>query len=300
MPYAKIPLSFKAMEAAYRDNQTLPSDIYAWLVAQNKREEDFNASLPQLNEQRAAEGKQPLSPMGHSTSCCMQASLSFNAAGAPIPKAGSRDRDNTTLNGGKNYILAVNEFRAFLTYRYGPTDQFNDFSEIKGMTGVVIFGDGHIELFDGDNILQSAKGLAAHNRNGGAVMSGGFLNKNRPWWFWETTGDGAATASTLPEWLVGWWTIYDGNYYYYYFFRDGFVVYIEQKPNTKWIPPKTIGNRGVVAKNDAVHGFKVTWGVLKGETVPTIEDFTPLGWTSQTEMNAVSNKYSPIYARKLA
>jgi hypothetical protein len=299
MPYAKIPLSFKKMEAAYRDNQTLPADIKNWLVKQNKSEDDYNAKLPDLNAERARDGKPPLPRMGHSTSCCMQASLSFNAAGAPIPKAGSRDRDNTPLDGGKYYILAVNEFRAFLTYRYGPTDQFTDWSEIKGMTGVVIFGDAHIELFDGENILQSAKGLAAHGRNPGAVMSPGFINGARPWWFWETTGDKTEAASDIPEWLVGWWTIYDGNCYYYYFFKDGAVVYIEQKPNTKWIPPKTIGNRGVVAKNDDVHGFKVTWGLLKGETIPTIEDFTPLGWTSRTEMNAKSNKYSPIYARKM-
>ena len=299
MPYAQIPLSFKAMEAAYRDNQSLPADIKKWLQDQNKREDDYNANLPALNAQRAEDGKKPLPPAGHSTSCCMQASLSFNGAGAPIPKAGSRDRDNTTLDGGKNYILAVNEFRAFLTYRYGPTDQFTDWSAIKGRTGIVIFGDSHIELFDGDNILQSAKGLAAHGRNGGAVMSDGFLNKSKPWWFWETTGDKAQAASDIPDWLVGWWTIYDGEYYYYYFFKDASVVYIKDKPSPKWIPPKTVGNHGMAVKNDAVHGFTVTWGLLKGETVQTIEDFTPLGWTSQTEMNAASNKYSPIYARKL-
>ena len=298
MPYAKIPLSFKAMEAAYKDNQSLPSDIANWLKDQNAREEKFNAELPDVNAQRVSEGKKPLAPAGHSTSCCMQASLSFNATGSPIPKAGARDRENTTLNGGKNYILAVEEFRAYLTYRYGPTDQVDDWSQITGMQGVLIFGNAHIELWDGKQPLQSAAGLAAHGRNAGAVMRPDFL-ATKPQWFWETTGDKAQTASDIPDWLVGWWTIYDGAYYYYYFFKDGSVVYIEQKPNTHWVPPKTIHNHGVVVKNDAVHGFKVTWGVLKGETIPTIEDFTPLGWSSQTEMNAASNKYSPIFARKM-
>ncbi|MDE3175480.1 MAG: hypothetical protein KGM15_05140 [Pseudomonadota bacterium] len=298
MPFAKIPLKFSEMEPPYRDNQSLPLDIVNWLKDQNKREDDFNANLEALNAQRAEDGKKPLAPMGHSTSCCMQASLSFNATGQPIPKPGSRDRDNTTLNGGKNYILAVGEFRAYLTYRYGPTDQVNDWGEIKGKTGVLIFGGAHIELWDGDQPLQSAKGLAAHNRNSGAVMRADFL-ATKPQWFWETIGDKTEPASDIPDWLVGWWTIYDGAYYYYYFFHDGSVVYIEQKPNPKWTPPKTIGNRGVVVKNDAVHGFTVTWGVLKGEAIPTIEDFTPRNWSSRTEMNATSNKYSPIYAIKM-
>jgi hypothetical protein len=298
MAFAKIPLKFSEMEPAYKDNQSLPPDIATWIKDQNKREDDFNANLAALNAQRAEEGKGPLNPVGHSTSCCMQASLSFNATGSLIPKAGSRDRDNTTLAGGKNYILAVNEFRAYLTYRYGATDQVNDWSEIKGLKDVLIFGDAHIELWDGDQPLQSSAGLAAHGRNPGAMMRQDFL-ATKPQWFWELTGDNAEVPSDIPDWLTGWWTIYDGSYYYYYFFKDGSVVYIEQKPSTHWIPPKTIGNRGVVVKNDAGHGFKVTWGVLKGETIPTIEDFTPLGWSSQTEMNATSNKYSPIYARKM-
>ncbi len=300
MTFAPIPLSFRTMEAAYRDNQTLPTDITNWLRAQNKWEDDFNAKLPDVNAQRAADGKPPLAPAGHSTSCCMQVSLSFNATGTPIPKSGSRDRDNTTLDGGKNYILAVNEFRAFLTYRYGPTDTFTHWTDIAGTPGIVVLGNSHIELFDGDNILQSSAGLAAHRRNAGAVMSPGFINNSKPWWFWRLIGDGPQAASDIPDWLVGWWTVYDGSYYYYYFFKDGSVVYISEPPKTNWVPPKTIGNHGVVVKNDAVHGFTATWDIVKGETLPTIENFTPLGWTSQTEMNATSNKYSPIYARKIA
>jgi len=104
-------LKFSLMEPAYRDNKSLPEDIAKWIRDQNKVEDDFNANLPALNAQRAEEGKDPLKRMGHSTSCCMQASLSFNASGAPIPKAGSRDRDNTTLAGGKHYILAVDDYR---------------------------------------------------------------------------------------------------------------------------------------------------------------------------------------------
>jgi hypothetical protein len=301
MPFAKIPLKFSEMQPAYKDNLSLPMDIKKWLEKQNNSEKEFNANLEALNAQRADEGKGPLKPRGHSTSCCMQASLSFNATGSPIPLTGASDsRINTELTGHKNYILAVDEFRIFLTYRYGATDQVSDWSQIKGKgtPGVLIFGDAHIELWDGEQPLQSAAGLAAYGRNTGAVM-GGSVFAIKPQWFWELTGDKTEGASVIPQWLIGWWTVYDTNYYYYYFFPDGTVVHTEQKPNVRWTPPKTIGNRGVVVKNDAVHGFKVTWGMLKGETIPTIENFTPLGWSSQTEMNASSNKYGPIYAHKI-
>jgi hypothetical protein len=103
-------------------------------------------------------------------------------------------------------------------------------------------------------------------------MDRGFL-KSKPQWFWELTGDEAEVAS-IPDWLTEWWTIYDGSYY-------------------------SAKDVGIVVKNDDVHGFTVTWGMLKGETKPTIEDFTPLSWSSQTEMNATSDKYWPIYARKV-
>ncbi|HXP60063.1 MAG TPA: hypothetical protein VN829_06195 [Dongiaceae bacterium] len=145
MGYAKISLNFATMDRAYKDFNSLPTDIAKWLKAQNDYED--------------AHG------LRHSTSCCMQASLSFNATNHPIPKAGSRDRDNLTLDLAKNYILAVNEFRAYLTFRYGPTDQVTDLASIKGKEGVLIFGDSHIEFWDGENIFQSLAGAARRRGN---------------------------------------------------------------------------------------------------------------------------------------
>ena len=215
MSFAIIPMKFSVMEPAYRDNKSLPSDISNWLRDQNAKEEIFNANLPALNATRASQGLVALKKQ-HSTSCCMQASLSFNAAGNPIPKRGARDRDNTTLDAGKNYILTVEEFRAYLTYRYGATDQVSDWSQIQGMLGVLIFSDAHIELWDGVGSLQSAERLAAYGRNVNAKMAPGFL-ETRPQYFWECTGDSPTIhAAIIPKWLTGWWTVYDTNYYYYY------------------------------------------------------------------------------------
>ena len=227
----------------------------------------------------------------------MQVSVSFNATNSPIQKAGSRDRDNLLL-GGKYYILAVNEFRAFLTYKYGPTAQITEKSEIKGRRGIIIFGDAHIELWDGDAELQAPNGKKT---KAGKCEFIGSLLSTPPQWFWEVNGDSSVTttSSVVPNWVVGWWTVYDGNTYYYYFFPDGHVVYIEQAPNKHWIPPKTLGNHGKAYTNEKVHGVSIIWALRSGEAEPTCEDFTQLNWSSQTDMNGQSNKYSPLYARKI-
>jgi hypothetical protein len=284
MAYTRIPLNFDAMDKAYKDHASLPADIKAWLKKQNDYEDAEN-------ERRKRENIQPL--LGHSTSCCMQASLSFNATGQPIPRAGSRDRDNTILS-GKNYILAVDEFRAYLTHKYGPTEQVTDLAAIKGKRGVLIFGNSHIEFWDGDSIFQSPAGAKRRRANPSGVMAGGILNA-RPLWFWEI--DGAPTASVVPEWLQGWWTVYDGNYYYYYFSPDGIVNYIKTKPSPKWVPPKTIGNQGRVTLTP--HGLSILWRPTEPGGVATKEDFTRLNWTSTTEMNGESNKYAQLFARKM-
>jgi Metallopeptidase toxin 3 len=102
--------------------------------------------------------------------------------------------------------------------------------------------------------------------------------------------------SRVPAWAQGWWTVYDGNYYYYYFYPDGRVVYIKTKPDSTWLPPNTVANEGVVTL--VPHGLSIIWRE-KGRGVLTKEDFTRVGWTSTTEMNGRSNKYAPLYARKM-
>jgi hypothetical protein len=54
-----------------------------------------------------------------------------------------------------------------------------------------------------------------------------------------------------------------------------------------------------VTKDDELHGFRVLWQPLKGETVGTEEKFTRVNWTSEEAMNATSNKYAPLYAQKM-
>lgn len=104
-------------------------------------------------------------------------------------------------------------------------------------------------------------------------------------------------AATLPNWVRGWWTAYDGNYYYYYFQDTPSVMYTKTKPaGGSASPPASPANRGKVVMTE--RGLKITWNP-NGAGGPTVETFTQLNWSSTTEMNGVSNKYSPLFARKI-
>ena len=56
-----------------------------------------------------------------------------------------------------------------------------------------------------------------------------------------------------------------------------------------------IGNQGRLQMLE--HGPRVTWNPLRNLQA-TVETFTRVGWSSETEMNGTSNNYSPLFARK--
>jgi len=276
MAFGRIPLDFSAMRKAYKfydklhDGTPVGEEVYEWIAAQNKIE--------------AAKG------LPKSTTCCMQASMAFNVTPQKIQKAGSVGRENTYgKKTGNYYILNVQEFRAWLTYTFGPTDQVAGKSKVPDSPGVLVFGNAHIEFWDGKEVLQAPP-----------RMSASWMWGQSPIWFWYvgSAASASASTSTAPEWLVGWWTVYDGNYYYYHFSREGIVNYIKTKPNPKWVPPTTIGNQGTVSS--IANGVSVLWKPTEPGGVSTKEDFTRVGWTSTTEMNGRSNKYAPLFARKMA
>ena len=45
------------------------------------------------------------------------------------------------------------------------------------------------------------------------------------------------------------------------------------------------------------HGLNIVWNPANGGQ--TRETFTRVGWTSQREMNGVSNRYAPLFAKKI-
>src|SRR5690606_27484854 len=112
---------------ALNDKTPEGTEVHDWITKQNAEERSKGLKL--------------------STTCCMQASLGFNATSRKIPKAGSIGRDN--LEGAKTgnyYILAVNEFRAWLTYTFGPTESVQDRKDLPASPGVIVFSSTHIEF----------------------------------------------------------------------------------------------------------------------------------------------------------
>ncbi|MEJ1157712.1 T6SS effector amidase Tae4 family protein [Prosthecomicrobium sp. N25] len=307
MAFARIPLDFSAMVKGYVYH-TDEGQIKDWVTEQNKREDKINEE----NKERKAQNLPPLPGGGHSTTCCMQVSASFNSTNHRIPSQGTVDRDNTALRTpGLYYILTVKEFRNYLVWKYGPTDTLEDVAEakvdergervpasIRGRQGVILFGNEHIELWDRTHVLQHTKSKAAMNHF--------WMWKQRPIWFWQV-GDSVVDAveeagendKVGTAWLVGWWTVYDGEYYYYYFHPNGQVNYIKHVPNKKWVPKPETGNRGRYAFTMKDITLHIVWNKLEPGEPATEEDFTRVGWTSTTEMNGTSNKYSPLFARKL-
>lgn len=272
MAFGRIPLDFTAMRKAYKfhdrlaDGTPVGTEVHDWITAQNKYEAEHG--------------------LKKSTTCCMQASMGFNATTRKITQSGSGERDNTKgAKTGNYYILSVDEFRAWLTYTFGPTSKVKGKADVPDGPGVLIFGNAHIEFWDGKEVLQAPP-----------LMSGSWMWGQSPIWFWHIGAGMPAPSSMVPDWLVGWWKVYDGNYYYYYINKSGLAIYIDQVPNPKWTPPMHIGNQGRVQMLE--HGPRITWNP-KGDLEATVETYTRLGWTSETEMNGDSNNYSPLFARKM-
>jgi hypothetical protein len=99
--------------------------------------------------------------------------------------------------------------------------------------------------------------------------------------------------SSLTKWLRGWWRVYDGNYYYYHFSEQPIVTYTKTEPANSTVPPSSTQNRGKVSISDSPPHVVIRWDS------GTVEKFTRVNWTSETEMNGTSNRYSPPFARKI-
>ena len=109
---------------------------------------------------------------------------------------------------------------------------------------------------------------------------------------------GRKPTGSIPEWVVGWWSVNDTNQYYYYFYQGGEVVHTKSNPKAPNAPaPRHPGNTGTVTMTE--HGLDIRWRPLPGASVPTIEKFTRMGWSSTTEMFGSSNKYGGLSAKKL-
>jgi hypothetical protein len=109
--------------------------------------------------------------------------------------------------------------------------------------------------------------------------------------------DGTPKGNTAPDWLQGWWEVYDGNTYYYYFSDQNVATYTKTKPAHLNTPPLRVPlNEGdVKVSNDALT-VEIDWNPADGGA--TVETFTRQP-ASTTFMNGVSNRYAPLTATKM-
>ena len=106
---------------------------------------------------------------------------------------------------------------------------------------------------------------------------------------------GQPTGPAIPQWVTGWWTVYDSNYYYYHFSGQAIVTYTKTKPPSAGAtPPRTPLNEGKVTMTG--QGLVIDWNPADGGA--TKETFTRLG-SSEREMNGVSNRYGALTAKKM-
>jgi len=291
MAYAKIPLKWDDLRAGYKfyDAPDIP-EIKNQLKEWNDQVDKDNEKIKKQNEERAAENppRPPLELKKKNTSCVMQLSLALNNTDDKVPANGAKLRQNHYLM-GQYMILSVDELHDWLNWQYGRTEPVpkGDLSSIKTKRGILIMGSAHVELWDGTKWLQ--------NMDPKFTSSPGAY----PYWFWEVD-DGSAAGNVLPDWLVGWWEVYNGQYYYYHFAGSGRVTYTKTKVLSRNAPaPKAPNNVGKAVMNETVHGPIVTWAKVGGVAESTVEKFTRLNWSSETDMNGNSNNgYAPLYARR--
>jgi hypothetical protein len=106
----------------------------------------------------------------------------------------------------------------------------------------------------------------------------------------------AASPAAAPSWLQGWWQVDDGNTYYYFFDARSQVRYT-----------KTAPARGSQAMQQGLNDGRVTVSGVAADTV--VIDWNPAdgGSTRETfkrvggrnEMSGTSNRYAPLYAKKM-
>jgi hypothetical protein len=201
----------------------------------------------------------------------------------------------------------VNELEQYLSGAYGrvedikrdPSGKQRSMNEMKkyidGRQGILVFGGMHTELWDKTHIMQDGKALGGN----GAVMNEAAIFGTAKVLFWEVSEEPAG-LTPVPSWLQGWWNVYDGNTYYYYFSDEHVVTYTKTEPKNLSSPPVKIPmNEGDVtitldARNTAT--IVLDWNPADGGA--TRETFTNV-ITSRDGMNGVSNRYAPLYAKKM-
>jgi len=294
---SKIRVNFDTLKSHYPTYKTLPLPLQKFMDGLNKPVIDRNKIHKEKGE-----------PLEHlpNTPCCVQISHALNKAGQLVPTSSFR-RANSQIE-SYYYILAVDELEQYLSGRYGrgeevkkpPSGNARSRDEMKqylhDKQGILLFRDTgagyHTELWDKTHIIQDGNAVSG----GGAIMNeGGIFGQPRVL-FWEVIEEKPGLIP-VPDWLRGWWNVYDGNTYYYYFSDQHVVTYTKVAPKSIMVPPvKQPLNEGAVTVSDNSTIVVIDWNPADGGA--TKETFTRLPTISES-MGGVSNRYAPLSATKM-
>lgn len=119
--------------------------------------------------------------------CCIQVSYALNKAGARIKNTG---KNVGFIEKNHNYMINVPTMRDYLNAEFGEAEQFERggvansriaiISQIVDRTGIIAFGDRHIDLWNKNNIHRPSEyNLAALWEAKSALTKGIF--------FWEVS-----------------------------------------------------------------------------------------------------------------
>jgi hypothetical protein len=154
--------------------------------------------------------------------------------------------------------------------------------------------------FDGDILNRMAAGQGGKGVGCDILCKvrgkGPFSAANLQGWVDIDLYFGATPAAAPPAtWLLGWWSVWDGNQYYYYFDAAAGVQYTKTKPSSRAAPPPHPLSRG---------GYQflqpgvlvIEWNPADGGvTRETFGNAQP----GSAKMNGTSNRYAPLVATKL-
>lgn len=236
------------------------------------------------------------------TPCVIQISRALNFSGIHLP-AHSFWRPNPLIE-GYWYLQAVNELQVYLGQRFFqgttlPTLPDARKKALAGKSGILTFGGFHTELWRIDRIRQRDNIPLPD----GTVVAGmsGKIWEAKTMQFWEVGGSGDFEApKPVPDEILGWWKVWDGNTYYYYFESDGVVFYTTTAPKSVKATPDN-RDRKNYGKVEPIIGapfqLRITW--LEVGTTATVETFTDTSSGALSTMRGKSNLYGDLVATKM-
>ena len=265
-----------------------------------------HTQLPPALQKKIDDLNKPYLPKKPNTSCCLQVCHAFNQSGITIPSGNFRPgepkrvAEQIPYGSGVYYLMAVDEMINYLTRTFGDpivlgaaksassADVAALTAMVRGIEGVMTFGNGHIELWNRYNIVQDT---------GAMVMDAGWVWGQKPVRFWRI-GYSVATPFSGVDVLRfnGWWDVNDGEQYYYYIdVKTRKVTYTKAKPASSLTKNMNVRlNIGDIT----VAGQEIVFDWDPADGGATRETFT-YDFGDPTTMRGRSNRYGDLVAKKM-